>query len=138
MADIYRDFDALLFPTRLEGLSLAAIEAQACGLPVLATQGSSLPEVVVDGKTGLLCSQDDPADFATAARQLAADAHQWAIMSANARKHAVRQFNVKAMIDHYIEAYHAVVNGTKLAEDVASAAHRDHPRSHKSDGASPN
>ena len=41
LADIYRDADALLFPSRLEGFGLVALEAQACGLPVIATHGSA-------------------------------------------------------------------------------------------------
>lgn len=47
------------FPSRLEGLPLTVIEAMACGLPVIAAASSSLPEVVQDGASGMLCPLDD-------------------------------------------------------------------------------
>ena len=77
MVECYRSCDALLFPSRLEGFGLAALEAQACGLPVIATQGSSLVDVVEDGRTGLLCTMDDVEAFVAAARMLAANPIQW-------------------------------------------------------------
>ena len=43
---VYQDADALLFPSRLEGFGLAALEAQACGLPVISTNATALPEVL--------------------------------------------------------------------------------------------
>lgn len=109
MADAYRNVDALLFPTRLEGLPLAAIEAQACGLPVVATQGSSLPEVIVDGQTGVLCRQDDPTAFATAVERLATNPNQWRQMRTNARNHAAGIFDIHTMIDRYHGVYDSVL-----------------------------
>src|SRR5690606_9385196 len=47
MPDVYRSVDVLLFPTLREGFGLAAAEAMASGLPVVATDCSSLPELVV-------------------------------------------------------------------------------------------
>ena len=64
MPRVYQDADILLLPTVREGFVLAAIEAMACGLPVVATDCSSLQELVVDGKGGYLCRLADEADFA--------------------------------------------------------------------------
>ncbi len=47
-------FDCLLQPSRTEGFGLSSIEAQACGIPVIVTNFSAMPELIVDGKTGLL------------------------------------------------------------------------------------
>jgi len=63
--------DALLFPSRSEGFGLVAAEAIACGIPVVATRGSSLPEVIKDQETGVLCTQDDVHAFARAVRRIA-------------------------------------------------------------------
>lgn len=105
----YRDADALLFPTRLEGFGQVALEAMAQGLPVIATRGSALPEIVEDGVTGILCPQDDCAAFAEAARRLARDCGLWARMSAAAAEHARRPiFGMEAMVDSYIKLYAAL------------------------------
>lgn len=97
--------DALLFPSRSEGFGLVAAEAMACGLPVIATRGSSLTEVVQDGVTGLLCPQDDVQAFATAARMLAADPALCANMAAAARRRIESTFSVEAMVDAYAHLY---------------------------------
>jgi alpha-1,3-rhamnosyl/mannosyltransferase len=53
---------ALVFPSLWEGFGLPAVEAMACGLPVLASRRGSLPEVV--GEAGLFFDPEDPADIA--------------------------------------------------------------------------
>lgn len=60
----------LAMPSLAEGFGLAAAEAGACGLPVIAGQASSLPEIVVDKKTGLLVPPGDEAALATALAEL--------------------------------------------------------------------
>jgi len=59
MPELYRTLDLLVCPSRYEGFGLAAVEAMACGRPVVATRASSLPEIVEDGVTGLLTPPDD-------------------------------------------------------------------------------
>jgi glycosyltransferase involved in cell wall biosynthesis len=110
MAQAYQNADALIFPTRLEGFGLVALEAQACGLPVIATHGSSLPEVVQDGETGFLCPQDDLAAFTAAARRLAADPCLWQYMSEAAHARAEANFGIDAMIDRYVALYRAALD----------------------------
>lgn len=110
MIRLYQESDALLFPTRLEGFGLAALEAQACGLPVIATQGSALPEVVSNGKTGLLCPQDDVSAFAAAARKLADNPALWQHMGYAARVHVEAHFRIETMIDHYLSVYREILS----------------------------
>lgn len=64
MHNVYNDMDILLFPTVREGFGLAAAEAMACGLPVVATDCSSLPELIDSGKGGYLCPLGDVNFFA--------------------------------------------------------------------------
>lgn len=109
LAKVYADVDALLFPSRLEGFGLVVLEAQACGLPVIATRGSALTEVVEDEVTGLLCPQDDVDAFVTAVRQLANDSSLRQRMGVMARTRVERHFNLETMINHYVEVYRGVL-----------------------------
>lgn len=109
MRQAYASSDALLLPSRLEGFGQVAIEAMASGLPVVATNGSALPEVVEHGVTGLLCRQDDVGAFAGALRMLASDAGLWKGMSLAARERVVREFDVSLMLDRYIELYRTIL-----------------------------
>lgn len=105
MAKTYQKVDALLFPTRLEGFGLVALEAQACGLPVIATQGSSLPEVVDHEKTGLLCPQDDVSAFVNAARKLADDTELWQRMGISAQQRVIDLFDENQQVQSFIDVY---------------------------------
>lgn len=104
-----QEADALLFPSRSEGFGLAAAEAMACGLPVIATRGSSLVEVVEDGVTGLLCPKDDVAAFAAAARKLAADGDLQERMAGAACIRVSDRFAIDDMVDAYISVYRGTV-----------------------------
>jgi glycosyltransferase involved in cell wall biosynthesis len=105
----YQNCDALLFPTRLEGFGLVALEAQACGLPVITTNVSSLPEVVEDQVSGLLCPPDDVLAFADAIRRLRDDYGTWSKMCVAARERAVNLFSESAIVDKYISIYSRLI-----------------------------
>jgi len=109
---LYQDTDILLFPTRQEGFGLAALEAMACGVPVIATRGTALPEVVEDGVTGMLCPEGDVPAFVTACRLLGADRHLWQTTSAGARRRAEMLFSEDIIIPQYIGLYEALLSGT--------------------------
>jgi len=55
IAKLYNTFDCLLNPSSNEGFGLPIIEAQACGVPAIVNNFTSMPELVVPGKTGLIC-----------------------------------------------------------------------------------
>lgn len=64
--DFYGGLDLLVMPSLAEGFGLAAAEASACALPVVAADASSLPEIVLHEKTGLLVPPHDPTSLANA------------------------------------------------------------------------
>lgn len=106
-----QESDAFLFPSRSEGFGLVAAEAMACGLPVIATRGSSLTEVVEDGLSGVLGDQDDVRAFATAARVLACEQAMRDTMSRQAVARASHQFSIERMLEGYCRAYESLVSG---------------------------
>jgi glycosyltransferase involved in cell wall biosynthesis len=64
LPNIYRGAAVFFFPSRYEGFGLPVLEAMACGLPIVTTRVSSIPEVV--GELAFYCSPDDPRDMARA------------------------------------------------------------------------
>ncbi len=105
LRDAYHECDVLLFPSRYEGFGYVICEAMACGKPVIASNCSSLPELVKDRETGLLCPVDDVEAFVQAARTLASD-RDFAMKLGNAgRQRVLEHFTLEAMVDRYIELY---------------------------------
>lgn len=104
----YQEADALLFPSRLEGLPLVPLEAMACGLPVIAAKTSSLPEVVEDTVTGFLCAPDHIEHFADACRHLANDPAFWLRMRQVARVKASSSFSESTFVMRYLQLYHSI------------------------------
>jgi D-inositol-3-phosphate glycosyltransferase len=73
LADFYAAADVVLVPSRSESFGLVALEAQACGTPVVAAAVGGLRYVVADGATGFLVEGHDPADHADRVLALLAD-----------------------------------------------------------------
>ena len=88
-------------PARWEGFGLGVLEAMHAALPVVATRASSLPELVVDGETGILVPVDDP-EALTAAILRALDEPQ---LGAAGRGRAVSEFSVARMADRHTSLY---------------------------------
>jgi glycosyltransferase involved in cell wall biosynthesis len=70
MADVFRNADLLLFPTRYESFGMVVIEAMAAGLPIIVSDDIKV-DIVRDGRSGAVVSGHDPADYAAALRRLA-------------------------------------------------------------------
>lgn len=111
LREAYRQARVLLFPSRLEGFGLAAAEAMACATPVVCTARSSLPEIVEDGTTGLLCPMDDVQAFVRAVRYLRENPEVLAAMGQRARATAVQRFSLDTMVARYAALF-ATLNPT--------------------------
>lgn len=73
LAPLLSSADLFLLPSAQESFGMAAIEAMACGTPVVASRVGGLPEVIDDGETGYLCEPDDTAAMAERAVRLLTD-----------------------------------------------------------------
>jgi D-inositol-3-phosphate glycosyltransferase len=84
LVDYYRAADVCLVPSRTESFGLVALEAAACGTPVVAASVGGLRSIVSDGETGLLVRGRDPLEWATAVALLLDDRDLAASMGARA------------------------------------------------------
>lgn len=85
--------------SRSEGLGLVLVEAMAAGRPVVATRVGGVPEVVVDGETGLLVEPENPGALAAAVRRLLADPALAARMGQGGRRRAQEHFSARRMAE---------------------------------------
>jgi D-inositol-3-phosphate glycosyltransferase len=90
LADFYAAADLVLVPSRSESFGLVALEAQACGAPVVAASTGGLRYVVLDGRTGFLVSGWDPSDYADRMLELLRDPAAAARLGQAGVAHALR------------------------------------------------
>ena len=104
LAQWYRAATVTLTPSHSESFGLVALEAQACGTPVVAAGVGGLRTVVKDGESGILVDGHDPADWAHALKRLVRAPRRLQALSAGARRHA-SAFGWSATVDRLARVY---------------------------------
>lgn len=97
--------DVLAHPADREGLGIALLQAQAAGVPVVASRAGGMPEAVHDGVTGFLVAPGDVAALAEALGRLVDDPQLRARMGAAARARVLERFSVDAMVEGNLAVY---------------------------------
>jgi N-acetyl-alpha-D-glucosaminyl L-malate synthase BshA len=100
--------DVFLMPSGSETFGLAALEAMACEVPVVASDVGGLPELIVHGETGFLCPLDDVEEFTECTRVLLTDDDLHDEMAAAARERAVETFDIDRVVPLYEDYYERV------------------------------
>jgi N-acetyl-alpha-D-glucosaminyl L-malate synthase BshA len=111
VAELLSCADLFLLPSQSESFGLAALEAMASGVPVIASNAGGLPEVVPHGVAGFLAPVGDVASMADAGIGLLRNSTRWREFSAAARQWAIDHFGVEAIVPQYERFYESILNG---------------------------
>lgn len=107
--------DVFLLPSELESFGLAALEAQACELPVIATRIGGVPEVVTDGETGFLSDVGDIEKMSSDTLRLLNDEDLRRRFGEKGRQQSIERYSTEKIIPQYISFYEKILAKTKSA-----------------------
>lgn len=107
--DMLRGMDIFVLPSRREGISNTVLEAMGTALPVIATRVGGNPELVEDGKTGMLVPSETPEALAAAAHTYISDPIRMSIHGKAGRDKVETKFSLEAMINQYMDTYDSVL-----------------------------
>jgi len=117
---LQKSFDLFVLSSITEGLGTTLLDAMALSRPIIATRTGGIPEVIIDGKTGLLVPPRDAQSLASAIVALLRDPGRRARLGTEASLRAEKQFSSEQMIKQTLEAYSRSVD-MPLLKDT------DHP-----------
>jgi glycosyltransferase involved in cell wall biosynthesis len=119
IVELYSEAEVAVVPSLYEGFSLPAAEAMACGVPVVATTGGALPEVVgPDGESARTVAPGDPSALAAMILEVLGDPEQRARLGAHGRARVLERFTWHAHAVGLVEMWRA-----ELAERQVERAH---------------
>jgi glycosyltransferase involved in cell wall biosynthesis len=108
--------DVVVVPSRFEGFGLCALEAMACARPVVAARVGGLPEIVEDGRTGVLAPPGDSTALAAAVSRLLDRPQLGVEMGKRGRRRAETMFSIGLFNARYRSLYSGLLEGrTALA-----------------------
>jgi glycosyltransferase involved in cell wall biosynthesis len=105
VSEILRDVDIVVHPSLTEGLSNVILEAMAAGLPVVATRVGGNPELVQEGRTGLLIPPKDEDALASAIACLLDNPQAARKFGEAARERIIREFSISRLLSQTEELY---------------------------------
>jgi len=98
-------FDIFVMPSLMEGLGLSVIEAQACGIPVVASRVGGLVDLIEDGRSGYLVAVNDPAALAGRIIEALGDPQRSVAMAQQARSNVEQHFSADRMLGETLKIY---------------------------------
>jgi len=104
--------DVFILPSEQESFGLVALEAMACGIPVVASRVGGLPEVIQHGKTGYLADVGDIQGMSEAVLKLLTDDSRYKVFSEQAVTWARETFPVERAVQGYEKVYESAVRGS--------------------------
>lgn len=110
LAEILNSADLFIMPSQSESFGLSALEAMACGKPVISSSVGGLPELVIHNETGFIAEIGDVERMAKYTIDLLKNEKKYSIFSQNSRKRAVEHFDKRLIIPKYVEYYEKILN----------------------------
>ncbi len=114
LIEILSSADLFLIPSQSESFGLSALEAMACGVPVISSSVGGLPEVVLHNQTGYIAEIGDVERMAKYAIDLLTNETKHRLFAAAGRKRAEELFNVNKIVDEYEHYYEHVLNSPRV------------------------
>ncbi|SLM31061.1 hypothetical protein MTBBW1_2640004 [Desulfamplus magnetovallimortis] len=105
LALIYSAMDVMVHAAAAESFCLVAVEAMACGIPVVAFNNGALPELIVHDETGLLCDGDDTMDLINTVSALIDKPYQRQNLGKAGRERSLALFDFSKTHEKYIRLY---------------------------------
>ena len=104
---LLKGFDVFVMPSVQEGLGTSLLDAMAAGVPVVAARAGGIPEVVDDGRTGLLVPPADPLSLAAAVKRLLSEPELGCRLARAAGEKVASQFTVEGMVEKTVGVYNS-------------------------------
>jgi sugar transferase (PEP-CTERM/EpsH1 system associated) len=108
---LMRGLDLFVLPSLAEGVSNTLLEAMASGLPVVATRVGGNPELMEEGRSGMLVPPADPHAMAAAVREYCLNREMTRRQGVLARMIAGRRFGLDVMVNNYLNLYDGLSRG---------------------------
>ncbi len=109
ICEILNMVDIFVLSSILEAAPIVVLEAMACGKPIVATSVGGVPELIVDGQTGILVPAKDAKAIASAIQYLVSHPEEAKQMGINARKRAVAHFDISICAKRHEEVYSGIL-----------------------------
>jgi glycosyltransferase involved in cell wall biosynthesis len=100
--------DIFVLPSHNEGLPVAILEAMGAGLPVVTTPVGAIPELVIDGETGILAPPGSSSALADALARLVNDPKLRSRLGSNGRNRVETHFRIEVVADRFVSIYRAL------------------------------
>ncbi len=107
----FRHASIVALPTNEDNCPMVVLEAQAAGLPVMASNVGGVPDLVEDGVNGLLTDPTSPESMAKAIERLLAEPELVASLVSNGRRQAREKFHPQVIAQRHLEVYREVMGG---------------------------
>lgn len=105
------EMDIFVVPSINESFGVAAVEAMACEIPVIASSVGGLKEVIVDKETGYLVPKKDHKEIAKYLKKLILDKNLRTSLGENGRKRVLENYNWDSNVEYMIKIYEEIING---------------------------
>lgn len=111
LREIYQRADVYVSASRWEGMPNSALEAMACGLPLILSRIPGHTELIEEGRNGFLFDSEDAAALKSAVQKLRSDAALWSRMSAESRFMACERFDWRTLAEKHMAIYMNALKG---------------------------